>query len=185
MHCYGIATVIEVVKLLDILYLFYSLPLPVNIWNACALFLAPRVQVQVSQYVKDYMKGSRWIILKVISLEKRFSECFNFFFSSRFVQFCAIIHSPVCYYLAKCVYYIKCFPFQQVLGAVGKLPDIYVELEISYFLLRRLLGVRTEGDKRGARVIISVVLCFSLCCNGCSKWWGHEVDLFDMVTVIV
>ncbi|XP_065906326.1 eukaryotic translation initiation factor 2 subunit 3, Y-linked-like [Dysidea avara] len=40
----------------------------------------------------------------------------------------------------------------QVLGAVGKLPDIYVELEISYFLLRRLLGVRTEGDKRGARV---------------------------------
>ena len=32
------------------------------------------------------------------------------------------------------------------------LPDIYVELEISYFLLRRLPGVRTEGDKRGARV---------------------------------
>ena len=40
----------------------------------------------------------------------------------------------------------------QVLGAVGALPDIYTELEISYFLLRRLLGVRTEGDKRGAKV---------------------------------
>lgn len=40
----------------------------------------------------------------------------------------------------------------QVLGAVGALPDIYVELEISYFLLRRLLGVRTEGDKKGAKV---------------------------------
>ncbi len=40
----------------------------------------------------------------------------------------------------------------QVLGAVGALPDIYTELEIGYFLLRRLLGVRTEGDKKGAKV---------------------------------
>lgn len=40
----------------------------------------------------------------------------------------------------------------QVLGAVGALPDIYTELEISYFLLRRLLGVRTEGSQRGAKV---------------------------------
>ncbi|MPC90644.1 Eukaryotic translation initiation factor 2 subunit 3 [Portunus trituberculatus] len=39
----------------------------------------------------------------------------------------------------------------QVLGAVGSLPEIFTELEISYFLLRRLLGVRTEGDKKGAR----------------------------------
>jgi len=39
-----------------------------------------------------------------------------------------------------------------VLGAVGTLPEIYTELEISYFLLRRLLGVRTEGDKKGAKV---------------------------------
>lgn len=40
----------------------------------------------------------------------------------------------------------------QILGAVGALPDIFIELEISYFLLRRLLGVRTEGDKKGAKV---------------------------------
>ncbi|KAG1689939.1 Eukaryotic translation initiation factor 2 subunit 3, X-linked [Nymphon striatum] len=40
----------------------------------------------------------------------------------------------------------------QVLGAVGALPEIFIELEISYFLLRRLLGVRTEGDKKGAKV---------------------------------
>jgi translation initiation factor 2 subunit 3 len=39
----------------------------------------------------------------------------------------------------------------QVLGAVGALPDIFTELEISYFLLRRLLGVRTEGDRKGAK----------------------------------
>lgn len=40
----------------------------------------------------------------------------------------------------------------QVLGEVGKLPDIYTELEINYFLLRRLLGVRMEGEKKGAKV---------------------------------
>lgn len=38
----------------------------------------------------------------------------------------------------------------QVLGAVGKLPAIFTELEISFFLLRRLLGVKTEGDKKKA-----------------------------------
>ncbi|KAL3315521.1 Eukaryotic translation initiation factor 2 subunit 3 [Cichlidogyrus casuarinus] len=38
----------------------------------------------------------------------------------------------------------------QVLGAVGTLPDIYHELEISFHLFRRLLGVRTEG--RGVKV---------------------------------
>jgi len=36
----------------------------------------------------------------------------------------------------------------QVLGAVGKLPEIFTEIEINFFLLRRLLGVRTQGDKQ-------------------------------------
>eukprot|EP01114_Cavostelium_apophysatum_P015192 TRINITY_DN4093_c0_g1_i1.p1 TRINITY_DN4093_c0_g1~~TRINITY_DN4093_c0_g1_i1.p1 ORF type:complete len:495 (+),score=100.40 TRINITY_DN4093_c0_g1_i1:59-1486(+) len=36
----------------------------------------------------------------------------------------------------------------QVLGEVGKLPDIYTELEINFFLLRRLLGVKTDGEKQ-------------------------------------
>ena len=39
----------------------------------------------------------------------------------------------------------------QVLGVPGHLPEIYTELEINYFLLRRLLGVKTE-DKKQARV---------------------------------
>ncbi|ODQ68395.1 hypothetical protein NADFUDRAFT_20678 [Nadsonia fulvescens var. elongata DSM 6958] len=38
-----------------------------------------------------------------------------------------------------------------VLGHLGKLPDIYIELEVNYFLLRRLLGVKTE-DKKQAKV---------------------------------
>lgn len=49
----------------------------------------------------------------------------------------------------------------QVLGAVGALPEIFTELEISYFLLRRLLGVRTEGDKKAAKV--------SAFCNSCFR----------------
>lgn len=48
----------------------------------------------------------------------------------------------------------------QVLGAVGALPEIFTELEISYFLLRRLLGVRTEGDKKAAKVKQKLHLLF-------------------------
>lgn len=40
----------------------------------------------------------------------------------------------------------------QVLGAVGKLPEVYAELEVNYFLLRRLLGMKTEGDSKQAKV---------------------------------
>ena len=50
----------------------------------------------------------------------------------------------------------------QVLGAVGALPDIFTELEISYFLLRRLLGVRTEGDKKAAKVSSICLVCFKI-----------------------
>uniref|UniRef100_A0A8C5P321 protein-synthesizing GTPase n=1 Tax=Jaculus jaculus TaxID=51337 RepID=A0A8C5P321_JACJA len=39
-----------------------------------------------------------------------------------------------------------------VLGAVGALPEILTELGISCFLLRRLLGVCTEGDRKAAKV---------------------------------
>ncbi len=37
-----------------------------------------------------------------------------------------------------------------MLGSVGNLPQIYTEIEVSYYLLRRLLGVKTvEGEKQG------------------------------------
>lgn len=35
-----------------------------------------------------------------------------------------------------------------VLGLRGKLPNIYIELEVNYFLLRRLLGVKTADAKQ-------------------------------------
>ncbi|VDD92905.1 unnamed protein product, partial [Enterobius vermicularis] len=40
-----------------------------------------------------------------------------------------------------------------ILGAVGTLPDIFTEIEIGYYLLRRLLGVRTEGGKKAQKVV--------------------------------
>eukprot|EP01083_Nonionella_stella_P288605 982070_1 len=36
----------------------------------------------------------------------------------------------------------------QVLGEVGKLPDVYIQLEISFFLLRKLLGVRNDSSSQ-------------------------------------
>ena len=75
----------------------------------------------------------------------------------------------------------------QVLGAVGALPDIYTELEISYFLLRRLLGVRTEGSQRGAKVTRRKCVCAYVCvcvcvcvCNQClcRQIVGYSIDGF-------
>lgn len=36
----------------------------------------------------------------------------------------------------------------QVVGARGSLPSIFTDIEINYFLLRRLLGVKTDGQKQ-------------------------------------
>lgn len=40
----------------------------------------------------------------------------------------------------------------QVLGQVGALPQVFIELEINFFLLRRLLGVRTQGEEKQGKV---------------------------------
>mmetsp|Transcript_52890 Transcript_52890/g.61770 ORF Transcript_52890/g.61770 Transcript_52890/m.61770 type:complete len:509 (-) Transcript_52890:276-1802(-) len=40
----------------------------------------------------------------------------------------------------------------QVLGLRGHLPDVYSEIEISYYLLRRLLGVKTSEGGKQAKV---------------------------------
>ncbi|KAJ9691516.1 hypothetical protein PVL29_013635 [Vitis rotundifolia] len=40
----------------------------------------------------------------------------------------------------------------QVLGEVGSLPDVFVELEVNFFLLRRLIGVRTKGTEKQGKV---------------------------------
>eukprot|EP00529_Nitzschia_sp_RCC80_P023435 CAMPEP_0113477556 /NCGR_PEP_ID=MMETSP0014_2-20120614/20269_1 /TAXON_ID=2857 /ORGANISM="Nitzschia sp." /LENGTH=476 /DNA_ID=CAMNT_0000370655 /DNA_START=80 /DNA_END=1510 /DNA_ORIENTATION=+ /assembly_acc=CAM_ASM_000159 len=40
----------------------------------------------------------------------------------------------------------------QVLGLKGQLPDVFCEIEISYYLLRRLLGVKTSDGGKQAKV---------------------------------
>ncbi|KAK8921100.1 hypothetical protein KSP39_PZI020323 [Platanthera zijinensis] len=40
----------------------------------------------------------------------------------------------------------------QVLGEINSLPDIFVELEVNFFLLRRLLGVKTKGAEKQGKV---------------------------------
>ena len=40
----------------------------------------------------------------------------------------------------------------QLLGVIETLPEIFTELEIFYFLFRWLLGGRTEGGKKAAKV---------------------------------
>lgn len=40
----------------------------------------------------------------------------------------------------------------QVVGAKGDLPSIYTDIEINFFLLRRLLGVKADGQRQGAKV---------------------------------
>lgn len=39
-----------------------------------------------------------------------------------------------------------------MLGAVGTLPDVYSVVEVKFYLLRRLLGVKTDGDTKKAKV---------------------------------
>ena len=40
----------------------------------------------------------------------------------------------------------------QVLGLKGKLPDVFIEVKISFYLLRRLLGVKAADGSKGAKV---------------------------------
>jgi len=40
----------------------------------------------------------------------------------------------------------------QIIGHPGKMPDVVVEIEAQYYLLRRLLGVKSEGDKTKSKV---------------------------------
>jgi translation initiation factor 2 subunit 3 len=40
----------------------------------------------------------------------------------------------------------------QVLGLRGELPDVFIEVEISFYLLRRLLGVKTQEGSKQAKV---------------------------------
>ncbi|KAJ6327009.1 hypothetical protein OIU78_013989 [Salix suchowensis] len=52
----------------------------------------------------------------------------------------------------------------QVLGDVGSLPEVFGELEVNFFLLRRLIGVRTKGsEKQGKNDLAKLQLTSPVC----------------------
>lgn len=53
----------------------------------------------------------------------------------------------------------------QVLGSKGSLPSIYTEIEVNYFLLRRLLGVRSDDKKQTkvAKLAKNEILMVNMC----------------------
>jgi translation initiation factor 2 subunit 3 len=69
----------------------------------------------------------------------------------------------------------------QVLGAVGHLPNIYTELEVSYYLLRRFLGIRTEGmshlvlhfRKKGD----TILQCWGSGTSGSACFWASRIRI--------
>ena len=70
----------------------------------------------------------------------------------------------------------------QVLGAVGHLPSIYTELEVSYYLLRRLLGVRTEGN---LLMSIMCVYCLNSIWNKINlKFGGRWKTWFQQIVLL-
>ena len=50
----------------------------------------------------------------------------------------------------------------QVVGAKGHLPSIYTDIEINYFLLRRLLGVKTEKQAKVRKLVANEVLMVNI-----------------------
>lgn len=73
-----------------------------------------------------------------------------------------------------------------VLGAVGKLPMIYTELEVNYFLLRQLLGVKGSsagGDSKVQKLAKAEVLMVNI---GSTSTGGRVVSVkADMAKIML
>ncbi|GAX80039.1 hypothetical protein CEUSTIGMA_g7478.t1 [Chlamydomonas eustigma] len=78
----------------------------------------------------------------------------------------------------------------QVLGQVGELPDVYSELEINFFLLRRLLGVRSkEGEKQGkvtkmAKGEVLMLNIGSMCTGACVIAVKHDLAKLQLTSPV-
>ena len=44
-----------------------------------------------------------------------------------------------------------------VLGAVGKLPDIYIEINVKFYLMKQLLGMKKETEGKSSQKIKKIV----------------------------
>ena len=72
----------------------------------------------------------------------------------------------------------------QVLGSPGQLPSIFTELEISYYLLRRLIGLKSEGDKKAkvTRLTVGEVLMVNI---GSTSTGGRVIGIKKDLAKIV
>ena len=71
-----------------------------------------------------------------------------------------------------------------VLGLRGHLPNIYTELEVNYFLLRRLLGVKTADGKQAkvAKLAKNEVL---VCLHSALQWNLAYVDRWSTLAQLL
>ena len=44
-----------------------------------------------------------------------------------------------------------------VLGVVGKLPDIYIEINVKFYLMKQLLGMKKESEGKSSQKIKKIV----------------------------
>ncbi|KAJ3671661.1 hypothetical protein LUZ60_007740 [Juncus effusus] len=49
-----------------------------------------------------------------------------------------------------------------VLGEVGSLPDVFIQLEVNFFLLRRLLGVKSEKPQKVSKLVKGEILMLNI-----------------------
>ncbi|EGR34178.1 hypothetical protein IMG5_021310 [Ichthyophthirius multifiliis] len=70
-----------------------------------------------------------------------------------------------------------------VLGYPGKLPDIYTKIEVNYYLLKRLIGAKVEGDSRTHRIqkITQEILKFNV---GSTETPGRVVEVKENVMMV-
>jgi translation initiation factor 2 subunit 3 len=62
----------------------------------------------------------------------------------------------------------------QVLGIKGSLPDVFIEVEISFYLLKRYLGTKTEKGSKSAKVCTTKKRC---CLHSCASNGDDRLNL--------
>ena len=80
----------------------------------------------------------------------------------------------------------------QVLGVKGSLPGIFLEIDITYFLLRRLLGVKVVEGEKGAKVsgwwaaalpvcLPCVCVCARARAHGCGRVMTKRISQLTLI----
>jgi translation initiation factor 2 subunit 3 len=67
----------------------------------------------------------------------------------------------------------------QIIGHPGKMPDVVVEIEAQYYLLRRLLGVKSEGGDKSKSKVQKLKVDETLMINIGSTSLGGKVISFN------